>query len=1439
MSEDNLKNSIFVDNIDVIFDKLLDTMYTIVEKETGKMSNDKVIKIIESIIKTEKNDSDKNTKIILDFLEQYLYYYLMIYVSNRIEDFTQFTLSFKMKTDFNAIVLQSKQLFDQVLFLKTNEQNIQDGKIIINSSYNSAIEIFNDLNEIIKGDTGLNVIKHVIIKYILYTIQFVPNHKKNLHNTIEMLEFENAEVNIIEIVEATTNVINYFAVEKLLAEDNDDNFVEEMYKLLTNEDEDESIENISQEDKINLLFNRNILVPITDDFLRYNKSTEVYEKSTEVNQGIRIHNKSNTKIKYILSKMDKVMDYNKTKDKNVFDGPLKYKNTILINDIEEMDIIKKLNIVNNKTDEQNNQLDDLLALRKYPYQSFKEFDGNGFTMYTKKTNIALRKVNIDYLEEIKGENTCVDLRIINNTIKGDIVGVAISNKLNFTTLVDQLTHIHGNNNPITSILQKIKQQILLGHGNKVGYWIFNKNRDFDKRFPQVDIMSQEEHYKNIFEFLFAEISNIVYEKIINTLSTSKITNVYTLYDVADMEVRKFIPLSTENKQDLCKFIYNKASKNDINRDEKEDYIAGLTSELIPLSKPVITKKYFNVLSKYDVGDEKEEGELYNNSQCQHIITWNAIRDIRKKHPNKFNDKLHEFIKEFVIENNEKEQICKSCSQVVDLKRYVSDWTSTTEEGIALTLSLQTSLDNMIEYEKYNVAIKSISKIIEKVASAISLSHLVGASINNEFKRQNIIKVIIDLINLQNEKIKILNSEKSRRMRLEESVKKYNISPQYTKYFLFELTNVLFGFSSQDIDKSKKQKLNNIVSYVIIMLLLEINTESIKGLSGDKLLNYYVFEKIGYSLFNDIKIKINTNGDVEAITNYKLLCYVLFILSGMVIKYNMWFSEQMDKKAMMNAHEQKTIIHTCIDILNDLLESSEKSSKYVYEYFRKKFFISIRLNYSSNSQTEIIQYLKENMEKKISIGVNGKIMFRSIQEKETVIQPYVEVSDFGYSKWPLHDSYVINSFRDTMDKYELFSVEEYDKLLENRKVIKPIAKIKKNKPSYIYHFQNMEFGDYFTTIEQYITNWESIIGTDTKINGEKLYLRHNVYTINHTYRGDKLEQAIIFTGKDKLLSFKKQDPHYLINVYTYHNKENNVHMYYNANTYEYLGYRSGNSYVNVFGTNCNLQPRFSVLHMLMFLGHTNIQYLLTDDIKEILKDDLAIEHYKLHKFISDIIKQRILNMKNALFLTQCILKQLLTDKKWKTEVVSNKFIKKLKNVVTRDEHGNIFNDINEVVNNLFFRKIPNDVKITIDKEYLYAGNIIKLNNADQDLVLYFCKEFDRFINMNTNNHNKITIVHLMSSIIDDEYHRYTYRETSMTYSDVKKFVNMESNLYSRFEKDDGDVFDAQDYEELTDEEKTKLKEQEYDEQEERDAIDIDIDTDDENANEQLADSYRDD
>lgn len=1433
----------YSDNVDDIFNDILDKSYLTIKSFKKSITRDDVIKFSNTIKKSiviEKYKKIENE--IINSFDQYILYHILSFLSTKQNDFINFLQSFEQNAKFNSIILRTKSIIENIIYINKNIQHIKDGTIVLDESYKETMDIFNSLNESITSNIKSDDTLHNVIKYILYTIVFIPNDKSHIFSIIEEFELESRESRMIEIMEAINSEVNYVTLEKILNE-YDNVFIDDIYNMLISPPEEE----LTLEDKINYIFKRKILIPITDEMLRYNKSTELYDQNTNIDPNVRSNKKNNTKIKYIINKMNDAMDYYRTNNTKPFYQPLMYRKAILINNLEELDILKKLSMVHNKTDDQIGQIEELTLIRRYPYQNFRDFKDYGFQFEPNSTVRAIRYSNIESLESGKYDfikSSLVDWRIINKDIMGHIVGLMIpvatpdigvnkygemmldiserihtmpyttfSSQINSLTPIDEMKR-----GTINSLIYTTKKMIMGNSFNKKAmYWIFNKEKDQMKKFIEVNNIPQDEYYKLILGYIYDELSDVTYEKVLNNLSVSEATSLYDLLHIASDTIKLYLPL-TQSKQNMVhNYILNsKMPKFEDKYDISDDYIPGLNNELIPLKVLNKNENKNKIIKVVTITDEVEE-DFYHDATCQHVITWERMKQLRASHPNRFNDRLNVFMKEFVIENLEKEFICKSCSEIVPIKKYLADWTSSTEEGITITLSLQTTLENIAEYEKYSVAIKNMSKIIEKMASSVGLTYMTGPKLNADIKRQEIIKILIDLIGLQNEKMKETNVE-DRKRRLEESSKKYGISPNLTQFFLFELKNELFTFSSKDVDKFKKPKINNIISYMIILLLNEINNGIIKGFANDKVLNYYAFEKIGFSLFNGIYIRINTANDITLITKYKLLCYVIFILSGIVVKYNMWFGESQNKKVILSGNDQKSVIHTCIDLLNNILDSGgTENKKYIYEFYSKKFFQTLREVYSGSSANETLSYLKDSIDKKITVISGNKIVFKTNADKDILLKPYFDQDDFGVKQYNLVYGQILNkvAYKKTVSPNDFVNFKKGDKESTPKKIY--LDKDKKYKE---YPKINDRSDDFYEHIENTIKLWESVIGVDTKINGENMYLRKTVYTINHDYRGNKLDSPIILTDSDKNLVFKKNDPHFNINVYLFYSKENDVYMFYNAQNYNYVGYKSGNNYVDMVGTNCNLMPRLSIKHKLLFLCHSNMFYEYDSDISD---NNLSLDNNKILRFITNIIRDRILNLKNCFVNIQRIINQLFfMDKRVKGrnyEPISLKFDKKIKNPITSSGNYKLFDKINEVINSSFIEPIDKNITITFDKSYVYSGNLVKIFNTDQKMIMYICDEFNKLLEINTNEHNKIILVYLFVNIIDQEYSNFNSREYSNNFADVKKFSVMESNFYNRVDVLEVDIFDG-----LTDEEKKEKINQMKDEEEANNALDIDLEDD---------------
>jgi hypothetical protein len=386
--------------------------------------------------------------------------------------------------------------------------------------------------------------------------------------------------------------------------------------------------------------------------------------------------------------------------------------------------------------------------------------------------------------------------------------------------------------------------------------------------------------------------------------------------------------------------------------------------------------------------------------------------LRDRDPSVFDQALYEFIRKYKKVNVEGEFICISCSQLLDVKKFIAD----TFQGGVFTLNLSTSrqpLEELSKYAKFNKSIKNIDKIIERVAYVMNMNIYVGNQPVVRLKRQEFTKTIIDIIEATNE---LLNSNDSavRKQKKEAAEKNYGINLQYTNYFLFKLDNEIFVYTSNDTDKYKKLKYNNILAYIILLMILDISNNQIFFLNFDKNYNYLLFNKFGYGLFNNLYIRINNGNDVESIKNYKMLCYLIYYISGMMVKFNIWYFDQQtkDSKSFVKTGIE-IVIHTVIHLLNTIAEAfTENKNNYLFDTIATRFFLKLNTQYNNNDSKEILDKIELSMSEKIDIN-NNKIKIRSgtqhpTQNLEGKIISY-SVADKNYMVVDVLKTHKVNHF----------------------------------------------------------------------------------------------------------------------------------------------------------------------------------------------------------------------------------------------------------------------------------------------------------------------------------------------------------------------------------------------------------------------------------------------
>ena len=950
--------------------------------------------------------------LILKYIGYYLFLFIGINYNGKIEtfnnniiEFSRTQTNYKLKidnffnTESNSNIIKTTNLTNE--FIKYIEKNISGSKKDIQQNEN----ISNELKEFLKlyGEDNINklvelykkeitknktVIQHNIIKIMIYINLYKTTEKKEIFNIIETTETSNGEFIFIDVVVPKSSFIDYNAIESIL-EPNElkTNMPEIIYELINVNYSENIIEAKKYftdfDQKIQKLLNTQLIIPIIDDFLLYHKDNDKYEKQLS-NLGDK-KKKEDTRIKYIINKINTFADYykNPTEIKKLLYVPLASRNCILSNTYEDLKIISKMkNII--KIDNENvDLLSDLINYRLYPYIPFKEFKNNGFFFNPNTTTNAVRNCSIN---NIKKDNfDILQTRIISENMTVNIIGFTIINTTDSIDCIDMNSFVNisdDSDNPLKVVKMllenKIRNIYFPNIKNKTElkknyYWLFDLNKQ-NYSVPYYDI-SPNMNKNDVVKILSAYLYDWVIECIINLIREDINTTQPKLIGdyINDFETIKYKFEDINNQQysaninELEYLIYYIKSKKILDiYDYREDKFPGLygnvlklqfvPSKKLPLMQIMKIKPDFKILSKViknnneiidiDLDIDLDINE-HINGVCQHIISWDKIGELKKQNDLRYSDLVYEFIQQYVEINPTQDFICKSCKSSINIKRYILDgsFDNVTQSYITFSVQVDTPLEDFPKYEKLKTSIKNLDKIIDRICSIIHFQGLFGSSYTNRSKRKNIIKDTLDIIMEHNIYLKkslyLSNRDKF--------IKLIGINKNISNLYIFELENNIFIYSSKDKDFYKSVKFNNIISYIIICLILELTDTQIQTLSNDKICSYFIYKKIGHTLFENINIIINKSNDLKQIKDYPILCYIIYIISCFVTKYNLWADTISTESNIIDRKKnfiiiQKSVINTIIEILNSILQVDAEKLKikkiYLYEIFQNKYYFKL-------------------------------------------------------------------------------------------------------------------------------------------------------------------------------------------------------------------------------------------------------------------------------------------------------------------------------------------------------------------------------------------------------------------------------------------------------------------------------------------------------------------
>ena len=991
------------------------------DKKNFLLYYDNFVKTIDYSSIYSQINNDKNKKKVSNVIEKYILYYLLLKL--QIIDDEQSNEPNNEKLFVEKIFNLSNQLpiLDSVtigelvntyllynttvtlirILKKSNSKEINMSILPNNEKTIEIIQLFNDVGidtvldffDISKKDGTHNILISLLIRKI-----YVKIDKKELTLIIEDNDLYNAEFKYITIVESRTNEIDFAALESLFdISDRKAGFPDDYYNLLDeykiitlgdieeNLDPEYAIQSnlLSDDRKIAYLFHKKILIPISDEILRYNVEAEKY---IEQNQDVKQNYKTDTKLNYIINKIHTITDNARNSEvKKLYYQPLYYRQAVPYNDIDEMKIMKKFADIGRVNAENVASFIDLLSFRVYPYINYNNFAHYGFVHKHYYTTDTLRYVNFRFNNNKNSEllahiqDKYMQWRIIthdkfkvNNQhdFNSSIVGVAFPKYINFLPYdirclkLKKSVNIRKYNPNGYKVAKHLLEKLITENKtfNKTPFWIFDLNTDKFSQDQYENINSSDpQYFKKLISKLYDIVEELTFNRIMNMFEMYSPLTLYQSRQIIQIITKKLVPIPIYSNN-MAKINYARFYTHLPQRietiDIKDVYFPSIELIKIPV---------YNQLKKLKVSviniNKKEllNTNILDIAVCQHTISLEYIQRLREKDPTLFTKKLNEFYKRYVIDHINSNFVCNSCYQNINIDKYIYQF----GDLIKISAESKIPLEEQRRYEKFSKAIISLDKIIERMGSIFNLSEYMGNNPSSIIKRRETIRNLLDIL-LSSQDLRAKNPSEFDN---ESNILKNVTGAKYSEYFAFPVENDIFVYSSRDTDKFKKMKYNTILTHIAVLMLLDINNSSILYLNPDKLINISIFEKYGLGTLDNLKLRINNSNDLVYLGNYLLLSYIIYFMSSMMIRYKIYEidnADSVDLKKGIPPLDRLKIMHTIVHVLSIIVDRKVKNpSEYLYTILSTNYFIKLSTIFNIHNSENTLKEIRYNIEKKLN------------------------------------------------------------------------------------------------------------------------------------------------------------------------------------------------------------------------------------------------------------------------------------------------------------------------------------------------------------------------------------------------------------------------------------------------------------------------------------------
>ena len=131
------------------------------------------------------------------------------------------------------------------------------------------------------------------------------------------------------------------------------------------------------------------------------------------------------------------------------------------------------------------------------------------------------------------------------------------------------------------------------------------------------------------------------------------------------------------------------------------------------------------------------------------------------------------------------------------------------------------------------------------------------------------------------------------------------------------------------------------------------------------------------------------------------------------------------------------------------------------------------------------------------------------------------------------------------------------------------------------------------LDKFIDKLEIVVGKRISDQDNIIYLKDNVFIIDHDYLGNSIKNPINVLSTNKKIKKEINHKFFKMDVLYYQDKSKSVYVYYNSVSLHYLGYSQDNKKFIKLRTKASLKINYSFLSMFSLLGLSNKYVNLAD------------------------------------------------------------------------------------------------------------------------------------------------------------------------------------------------------------------------------------------------------